>query len=450
MKDSIDFARMDIPQLFRRLLIPTVLGMVFSVAFVITDGIFVGHGIGSDALAAVNITSPLFLISTGVGLMFGVGASVVASIHLSHGKLRTARINITQAVVVSTLLLALYSLMISLFMPEVARLLGSSERLLPLAVEYMRWFVPFLPFSALLSSGMFFIRLDGSPNYAMFCNVVPAVINIVLDYVFIFVCGWGMLGAALATSLGYVVGAVMIVVYLSRRRCRVRFCRVKTSRKSLRLTRRNVGYMCRLGLSSFLCETAIATMMFSGNYVFIRYLGEDGVAAFSIACYFFPIIFMVNNAIGQSAQPILSYNFGAGNPDRVRRAFHLALATAVGFGACVFLATALASRWIATMFISPEYPAYRIAVEGLPLFAAGFVFFAVNIVSIIYYQSVERPRPAMALTLLRGFVFQVGCFFGLPLVAGIPGIWLAVPLSEVLTFCVVVAIYARRPKHRVA
>lgn len=450
MKDSIDFARMDIPQLFRRLLIPTVLGMVFSVAFVITDGIFVGHGIGSDALAAVNITSPLFLISTGVGLMFGVGASVVASIHLSHGKLRTARINITQAVVVSTLLLALYSLVISLFMPEVARLLGSSERLLPLAVEYMRWFVPFLPFSALLSSGMFFIRLDGSPNYAMFCNVVPAVINIVLDYVFIFVCGWGMLGAALATSLGYIVGAVMIVVYLSRRRCRVRFCRVKTSRKSLRLTRRNVGYMCRLGLSSFLCEAAIATMMFSGNYVFIRYLGEDGVAAFSIACYFFPIIFMVNNAIGQSAQPILSYNFGAGNPDRVRRAFHLALATAVGFGACVFLATALASRWIAAMFISPEYPAYRIAVEGLPLFAAGFVFFAVNIVSIIYFQSVERPRPAMALTLLRGFVFQMGCFFGLPHVAGIPGIWLAVPLSEVLTFCVVVAIYARRPKHRAA
>ena len=231
MKDSIDFARMNIPQLFRKLLIPTVLGMVFSVAFVITDGVFVGHGIGSDALAAVNITAPLFLISTGIGLMFGVGASVVASIHLSHGKVKTARINITQAVVVSTLLLALYSLAVTLFAPEVARLLGSSDRLLPLAVEYMRWFVPFLPFSALLSSGMFFIRLDGSPNYAMFCNAVPAVINIILDYVFIFICGWGMTGAALATSLGYIVGAAMIVVYLSRRRHVVRFCRVKTSRK---------------------------------------------------------------------------------------------------------------------------------------------------------------------------------------------------------------------------
>ena len=98
MKDSIDFGSMEIPKLFRKLLIPTVLGMVFSAVFVITDGIFVGQGIGSDALAAVNITAPLFLISTGIGLMFGVGASVVASIHLSQGKLKAARINVTQVV----------------------------------------------------------------------------------------------------------------------------------------------------------------------------------------------------------------------------------------------------------------------------------------------------------------------------------------------------------------
>ena len=102
MKDSIDFGSMEISKLFRKLLIPTVLGMVFSAVFVITDGIFVGKGIGSDALAAVNITAPLFLISTGIGLMFGVGASVVASIHLSQGKQKSARINVTQAVVVSS------------------------------------------------------------------------------------------------------------------------------------------------------------------------------------------------------------------------------------------------------------------------------------------------------------------------------------------------------------
>lgn len=122
MKDSIDFGSMEIPKLFRKLLIPTVLGMVFSAVFVITDGIFVGRGIGSDALAAVNITAPLFLISTGVGLMFGVGASVVASIHLAQGKVKAARINVTQAVAVSSLLLAAYSFLITSCAREVALL----------------------------------------------------------------------------------------------------------------------------------------------------------------------------------------------------------------------------------------------------------------------------------------------------------------------------------------
>ncbi len=325
-----------------------------------------------------------------------------------------------------------------------ARLLGSSERLLPLAVEYMHWFLPFLVFSALLSSGMFFVRLDGSPNYAMWCNAIPAVINIVLDYVFIFIFGWEMMGAALATSLGYVVGAAMIIIYLSRKKNVIHFCRVKLSRKSMQLTWRNVKYMCRLGASTFLCEGAIACMMFAGNYVFISYLGEDGVAAFSIACYFFPIIFMVYNAIGQSAQPILSYNFGAGDEARVRSAFRLALATAVICGLVFFALTAIFNHQIVAMFIDRSYPAYDIAVSGLPLFASGFAFFAVNIVSIGYFQSVERARPAMVVTVLRGFVFMVICLLGLPLLFKVPGIWLAVPLAEVLTFLVITIIYWRK------
>lgn len=444
MKDSIDFGSMEIPKLFRKLLIPTVLGMVFSAVFVITDGIFVGRGIGSDALAAVNITAPLFLISTGVGLMFGVGASVVASIHLAQGKVKAARINVTQAVAVSSLLLAAYSFLITSCAREVALLLGSSERLLPLAVEYMHWFAPFLPFSALLSSGMFFIRLDGSPNYAMLCNAVPAVINIVLDYVFIFILGWGMTGAALATSLGYIVGAGMILGYLGRRRNVVRLCRVKTSRKSMRLTLRNVGYMCRLGLSTFLCEGAIAMMMFAGNYVFIRYLGEDGVAAFSIACYFFPIIFMVYNAIGQSAQPDFELQFRCGK--RRARAQGLSVGAPDGRGGRTWGSSALrrcsaAGSWPCSS--TAPAPPVRLPSRGLPLFASGFVFFAVNIVSIGYFQSVERPRPAMAVTVLRGFVFMAACFFGLPLLLGVEGIWLAVPLAEALTFAVVAAIYGR-------
>lgn len=441
MRDSIDFKTMNIPKLFRKLLIPTVLGMIFNAIFIITDGIFVGKGIGSDALAAVNITAPLFLINTGVALMFGIGASVVASVHLSQGKAKVARINVTQAIIVSSVLLLIYAIGIVSNVERVAVWLGSSERLLPLAVEYMYWFVPFLVFSALLCSGMFFVRLDGAPNYAMVCNIIPAIINIVLDYVFIFILKWGMFGAALATSLGYIVGAVMILAYLFHPERILHVCRVKLSKKSLYLTIRNVGYMYRLGFSSFLCETAIATMMFVGNYVFIRYLGEDGVAAYSIACYFFPIVFMVYNAIAQSAQPILSYNYGAKCTARVRETFRLALTTAILCGAGVFLLTWIFSHQIVGMFLDSSYPAYNIAVKGLPLFASGFVFFGINIVSIGYFQSLERDCPAMIITLLRGFVLILLCFWILPIIWGSWGIWLAVPMSELLTFLFVLVIY---------
>ncbi len=219
---------------------------------------------------------------------------------------------------------------------------------------------------------MFFLRLDGSPNFAMFCNIVASVLNIILDYLFIFPFGWGMFGAAFASAIGTTVGALMIIIYLSRRNCVLRFYPVKFSRNSMKLMKRNVGYMCRLGSSAFLCEVAIACMMFVGNLVFIHYLKEDGVAAFSIACYFFPIIFMVYNAIAQSAQPIISFNYGLNETLRVRKTYLLALKTAVGSGICFALITIFCSREIVAMFIDRSYPAYDIAVKGLAFICIRF------------------------------------------------------------------------------
>ena len=441
MKDSIDFGSMDISTLFRKLLVPTVLGMVFSAIFVITDGIFVGKGIGSDALAAVNITAPLFMIAAGIGLMFGIGGSVVASIHLSQGKRKAASINITQALVFSAFIVLVMSALCFYFVEPLGRLLGSSERLLPLVIEYMVWYLPFLVFYELLSTGMFFIRLDGSPNYAMICNAVAAILNIILDYIFIFEFGWGMMGAAFATSLGTVVGGLMTVIYLTRFSRNIHLYHIKLSLKSLMLTLRNGGYMIKLGTSAFISEASIACMMFLGNYVFIHHLGEDGVAAFSIACYFFPIIFMVYNAIAQSAQPIISYNFGAGQPDRVQKALHLAIRTALICGISFFIITFLCRQNIVSLFIDRSCPAFDIAVNGIPYFGVGFIFFAANMIGIGYYQSIERGQRATIITLLRGVVFMLIGFFALPPVLGVPGIWLAVPLAELLTTLYIIGIY---------
>ena len=401
MRDSIDFGSMNISTLFRKLLIPTVLGMIFSAVFVITDGIFVGKGIGSDALAAVNITAPLFMITTGIGLMFGMGASVVASIHLSQGKVKVANINITQAIGFASLLILILSALCCLFLEPLAHLLGSSERLLPGVMEYMIWYIPFLVFYLILNAGMFFIRLDGSPNYAMMCNAIAAVTNILLDYIFIFRFGWGLMGAAFATSLGTTIGGLMTVGYLLRRSHTLHLQRIKLSRKSMQLTARNIG----------------------------------------IACYFFPIIFMIYDAIVLSGQPILSYNFGLRDTSRIKQTLRLMYRTALLCGISFFTLTALFRHQIVALFIGPEYAAYQIAVKGLPYFAFGFIFFAVNMIGIGYYQSIERAHRATVITLLRGILFMLVGFLVLPILLDVKGIWLAVPLAEVLTLLLIGSLY---------
>ena len=439
----MDLGTMSVPKLFRKLLIPTLLGMVFSAVFIITDGIFVGKGIGSDAIAAVNITAPLFLINTGVALMFGIGGSVVASINLSKGKIRIARVHITQAVLVSSVILILYSLFLFINVDSIVILLGSSERLLPLTVEYVHWFSPFLVFSAILSSGLFFVRLDGSPNYAMVCNVLAAVFNIAGDWLFIYVMRLGMFGAALATSMGYIIGATMILVYMFHKKHMLHLVPININKKSFRQAIRSVGYMCRLGFSTFLCQASVASMMFGGNSAFMRYLGEDGVASYSVACFFFPIVLMVYNAIAQSAQPILSYNYGIGNKQRVNAALRLSLGTAISCGLVVFVISIFFSPEISSLFVRPGTPAYNYASEGLPLFASGFICFGINMVAIGYYQSLERHRPANYVTVLRGFVLMLLCFWLMPIFMGTKGMWLAVPMTELVTFIVILTIYSR-------
>lgn len=238
-----------------------------------------------------------------MGLMFGMGGAIVASINLARGKERVANINATQATLVSFIGMTLVSILVMAFPTSVARILGAPEDIIGLAREYLIAYAAFAMFQTALCVLTFFTRIDG-PKIAMWCMTISTVINIVLDYLFIFVYKWGLTGAAVATGIGEIVGCILMVAYLLRNSPRVRLGKLKFSRKSIQLTLRNSGYIIRLGFSAFLGEVAIGVMMLTGNYVFVSYLGTDGVAAFSIMCYFFPIIFMVFKPFHQSAQPL--------------------------------------------------------------------------------------------------------------------------------------------------
>ncbi|MDE6287618.1 MAG: MATE family efflux transporter, partial [Muribaculaceae bacterium] len=328
-RDSIDLGKVRIPVLFRKYLIPTLLGMLSLCAVTATDGIFVGRGVGSDALAAVNICIAPTMLMMGIYLMLGVGSSVVSSIHLANDNVKAARLNITQALAVATLAACAF-LAITLASPETTgRILGSSETLMPAVTDYMPWIFVACLFQAWGGIGLFVIRLDGSPRYAMLCNVIPGLLNVVLDYIYIFPLDMGVRGAAIATCISCGAGAAMVLWYLIYAADKLKLIRIKLSRKSMALTARNIGYQCKIGISALLGEATMGMLMLMGNLVFMHYMGDDGVGAFSIACYYCPFAFMIGNAIAQSAQPIISYNYGLTDSGRVYATERLAIISAL-------------------------------------------------------------------------------------------------------------------------
>lgn len=428
---GLDYAGGKIGGLFAKMFFPTLLGLIFNALITIIDGIFIGRGVGPHGIAAVNIIAPLFMVVTGAGLMFGIGTSVVAGIAIAQGKNEKASINMTQATVFGLSLILLLSCVLYTFQNETSKLLGCSDALMSGATDYLGMLVPGMIFLLFECIGMMVIRLDGSPKFAMYCNIIPAVINIILDYVFVFPLHMGVRGAAMATSASIAIGALMILIYFLKFSYVIKF---KWSTHNFFI---NTWRQIRIGSSAFITEVAMSVMMLTGNFVFMKYYGDNGVAAFSIACFLFPLMFMMSNAVAQSAQPIISYNYGAGAQTRVRQAFGLSIKVALMCGSVACIAIALGARGIVSLFIDPDCSAGKLACQGLPVYATCALFFAVNISFIGYYQSIEKAFKAMVFTLLRGVVLLVPLFCILPVLLPGTGAWAAIPASEALTLIII-------------
>lgn len=448
-RDKLDFGNGKIKQLFMAMFFPTLIGMFFNSALNICDGMFVGHGVGSNALAAINIVAPIFLICTGIGLMFGIGASVIGGIRMAEGNVKAARIIMTQAYIAGAIIFGAVIICSLLFTRPLLYLLGCSPLLEDLATDYLLWLLPGLMFFYLQCAGMMLIRLDGSPRYAMSVQIVGAVLNIFLDWYMVFPLGMGIKGASMATSISCTVAGIMVVAYFLFFSDKLKFYPLRLTVKSLRLSVRNTGYMVKVGFATFIAELAMGVMMVTGNYMFLSFLGEDGVAAFSVGCYLFPLIFSISNAVAQASQPIISYNYGAGLTWRVHQALNVALVAAIFCGLAISLVMWGGSGILAGIFLDSTEHAYEIAKAGLPMLGLCALPFALNITFIGYYQSCERAIRSTIYMLLRGIILMIPGFIILPEIIGIPGLWLAIPVSELMTLIIIAASYrTRRAKPR--
>lgn len=441
-RPGIDYGRDNIRNIFFRIFVPTLLGMVFNSLIALIDGVIVGRGVGYVGIAAVNIISPVYLFTTGLGLMFGIGSSVAIGLCLSNKHTAEANSIMSQTFMVSSIVILISAVFAFVFDIELVSLLGSSAFIQKMSAEYLRYILPGMFFLLWQSVGMLLIRLDGSPKYAMLCNIIPAVVNIGLDYIMVFPLGMGVKGAALATSISLTIGGLMSVIYFLKSSYVLKFAfEVRNLTKHMR-------NIMSIGSSAFLTEMAMAIMIFTGNTVFMAYFSEAGVAAFGIACYIFPIIFMIGNSVAQSAQPIISFNYGICSTSRVRQTFNYSIIMAIVCGIFAGWAISFFSTDIIRLFISLDSVAGIIAQRGLPIFSICAVFFSLNIAIIGYFQSINRPYVALILTALRGIIFIVPLFFILAKLFPSWGMWAAIPVSELLTCIIGVIIFNASKKQQ--
>ena len=437
-RDTLDFKDGKVSSIFRKLLIPTMFGALSICAVTAIDGIFSGHGVGADGIAAINIFVPIFQIMAGFGLMVGMGCSVASSIHLSQNNIKAAKLNVTQAIIIASAIVAIFATALILFPEFFGKLLGSSPTLLPQVMDYIVWLMPSFVFQMWSMIGLFIIRLDGSPKYAMWCNIIPASLNVLLDWIFIFPLGMGVKGAAIATGISIIFGGIMAIYYLLFRYKTVGMTKLKWSRTSLKLSLRNFAYHCKIGSSTLLGELTLAVLIFVGNLIFMHYLGDAGVGAFGIACYYMPFFFMVGNAIAQSAQPIISYNYGIERWKEIKEARALLLKYSVVSGILVSALFFFFPKELVILFVDSHSQAGEIAINGFPYLASGILFFILNVAIIGYYQSIEEIKRATWFVLLRGCIVLIPSFILLPIFFGEIGMWLAMPVAELITLGVVV------------
>lgn len=413
-------------------LLPSVLTMIFLSFYTTIDGFFVSRYAGSDALAGINIVIPITCVTFGVAVMLATGAGAIIGEHLGRGEMEQAnRIFSFMCLVLLAFSVAFTALGVA-FLRPIAVLLGSSERLMPHVLPYA--LVVFLG-TVPMAFKLFFeylVRSDGNSKVGLAMSVAGLVLNVGLDYLFVGVFGLGTLGAAWGTTLSITASALIGLVYFLRFG-NIRFARPKADAKVLLKS-------CTNGSSEMFTEfsTGITTLLF--NLMVMKYFGEDGVAAVTIIMYIYYFFISFYMGIAVAVAPVVSYNVGAQNPDKIREMLRYSFRTIAVTAALILAASLLGGQAIIHLFVQSGN-VFDITWQALRLFSPVFVFIGFNVFLSGYFTALGNGLTSAVISLLRSLVLVVVFIAVLPLLLEENGIWLTMPFSEVATVLVAVQLY---------
>ena len=404
---------------------PTICMMIFTSLYTVVDGFFVSNYIGKTALAAVNLAWPIIMILATVGLMTGTGGSALIAKTRGEGDDEQANRYFSMLVFFTIAVsLVLGALGQAAIVPAM-QAFGADGPLLDSAVSYGRWLLGMLPFFALQFAFEVLFSTAGKPHYGFFVVVAGGVTNVVLDWLFICVLGWGIDGTAIATGLGQVVGGAIPLVYFARRH-NSSFLRLRWTRPEWR----PIGKACLNGCSELVSNIAMSLVTMLYNFQLMAYIGEDGVAAYSVIGYtamIFGAVFM-GYAVGSS--PMMSYQFGAGNHGEMRSILLKSLGLIGASSVAMFLAAQWLAAPLSAIFVSYDPELLDFTVQAYKLYALAFLIMGLPIYLSALFTALNNGVVSAVIAFMRTLVFECGAVILLPLVWGINGIWLSVSVGE--------------------
>lgn len=418
--------------LIRRFAIPSIISMLVNAAYNITDQIFIGHVVGMLGNAATNVAFPIVTLTVAFSQLVGIGTASNFNISLGAKEEKEAEHFIGTGLTWMSVMGILIMCIVLTLKTPILLLCGATKNVLPYSQMYLgitAFGIPFLLFS---SAGSHLIRADGSPTYSMTCTVVGAMLNVFLDWLFMFIFKWGIQGAALATVTGQIISFLLCLYYFTR----FKTFRIKRSMLGLR-----AAYMikiAKLGTSNFINQVIMMLVNIIMNNTLTHY-GELSIYGSDIPLAVSGVIAKLNSilssfsvGLAQGSQPILGFNMGAKNYSRVKETYKKALSAALVISIAAFLLFQLFPRQIVSIFGSGEELYFQFAERYMRIFMMMVCVFGVQPLTVNYFTGIGNVKQGIVISLSRQGFFLVPLLIFLPMAFGLDGVLYAGPIADFL------------------
>ncbi|XKM14456.1 MATE family efflux transporter [Orbaceae bacterium ac157xtp] len=427
-----NLANQKISRLFWQYALPAVIGSVVNTLYNIIDGIFIGHWIGKEALSGLGVILPIMNLTAAVGMLVGVGSASRMSIALGQNDREMAEKIAGTSLLLTLALSGTMVTLILIFLKPMLMFVGASELTYPYARDFLQIFLPGGLFLTLCFNFNNMMRASGYPTKAMVTMMISVVANIILAPVFILILGWGMQGAAIATVISMMISFAFVMAHFMRKNSAIRI-----RRANIRFDWKIVKAVVSIGLSPFFIQIAASAVVVLINFQLHHYAtpahidGDDAIASYSNANRLIMLIVMIIIGLTQGMQPIIGYNFGAKNFQRVRDTLFYTIVVATVIGTTGFLLSLLIPEYLVSLF-SPDTEIVTLSATALRFVTLGFAVIGFQIVATAFFQCIGRPKQAILLSLSRQVLLLIPALWILPCFIGLNGVWLSLPVADFL------------------